>query len=466
MKKRTTKITAVILAFLLVCMGAGLDSARVYAAKKGSVNDAKNGVVSIQFYVKGGIFYITDGQNHVKIQEFGDGCWSSGSGFFVGEPGEDPTYIVTNHHVVSDYIDANEGEQAYIRTNLTYEGYPVVLVAMSCELRVYYDDDDYDVAYVDCYGDQNKLDLAVLKIRKPTDKRQALQIQLPTEDMVGETVYTVGFPGNAENDFTSASKYGLDDITVHKGSITKFVANEGKGVERIQVDATIQHGNSGGPLVTEDGYVIGVNTNVISNSPYAEQIEADYYSINASELVNFLGKNNIPFEMAGKGGGSLLVWICVACVLVCAGAAVVLILVKKKKVSTPSKSADKGSAKDAHQAPAQNQTQTQQRAFLRSMAAQHNGMALVVGSTPILIGRDPANCKLVYADGTKGVSGRHCSISYDASTGEFIITDLRSTYGTFLMNGQKLNADVPYRLKSGGSFYVGDRANMIRLELG
>jgi len=93
-------------------------------------------------------------------------------------------------------------------------------------------------------------------------------------------------------------------------------------------------------------------------------------------------------------------------------------------------------------------------------------MTLVVGSNPVLVGRDPATCKVVYAEGTVGVSGRHCQVQYDAATGDFIVTDLRSTYGTFLMNGQKLNANVPYRMKAGESFYVGDKQNVLRVELG
>ena len=110
--------------------------------------------------------------------------------------------------------------------------------------------------------------------------------------------------------------------------------------------------------------------------------------------------------------------------------------------------------------------QTTQRAFIRSLAVQHNGLAVVVRDTPVLIGRDPNSCKVVYVEGTAGVSVRHCSVAYDGTAGEFIVTDLQSTYGTFLMNGQKLNANVPCRIKPGDGFYVGDRANAIRVELG
>ena len=142
-------------------------------------------------------------------------------------------------------------------------------------------------------------------------------------------------------------------------------------------------------------------------------------------------------------------------VVVVAIAAAAFVALCKKKDGAPT--AKKGTA---------NQSQAARRAFIRSMAAQHNGLALVTSSTPILIGRDPGSCKLVYAEGTAGVSGQHCSVSYDAATGEFILTDLRSTYGTFLASGQKLDANVPYRLKPGNGFYVGDRANAIRVELG
>ncbi len=466
MKRIATKFYAVVLAALMFITGMGVFPISAYAAYN---NDTTSGVVPIVFYVKDAAYCIYDGWDFYLYMDFGnngEGEYSGGSGFFIGDPKKPAQYLVTNEHVVDSYINANEGEQVVIFTGYYYEDYyPICLVAGSCELRVYYDQNDYDVAYVDCYGSMDKVDIAILKLRDPTTKRHALLLQLPQESDVGSTVYTVGYPGNADNDFTGASKYGLRDATIHTGVINKLVVNEGKGVKRIAVDATIQHGNSGGPLVNEKGNVLGINTNIESNVLYGTQVEVDYYAISTEELVDFCDKNAIKYKMAGGIDITtilIIVGVFFGVILIAAAVVIPIVIVnanKKKKAAA--------AQQQAKQQQAQAQAQAnQKKAILRSMSVQHNGMTLAVGSNPILIGRDPATCKVVYAEGTVGVSGRHCQVQFDQATGDFIITDLRSTYGTFLMSGQKLNANVPYRMKAGESFYVGDKQNVLRVELG
>lgn len=506
MKKRTKGLLALIMAGMLMItwLCIPLENVRAYN------QDVSSGVVAIVFYLKSGKYAAFD-QNGKILHNFENisGGLSAGSGFFVGNIDENPQFIVTNEHVIDDYLASGEGGTFYYPVSFYEQGtygvnYYEGFVADECELRIYYSENDYDVAFIDSYGDMEKVDLAVLKIRNATNKRHALPIKVPTDDMVGETVYTVGFPGNADNEYTNASKYGVNDVTVHKGSITKFVANTGVGVERIAIDATIQHGNSGGPLVDEEGYVIGVNTNVESNILYQEQVEADYYAINSSELVRFLDKNSVTYQTAyapatpdqandsngddnnetdvtvpvempvetrsTSSGSGMNTGLIIAIIVILAAAVIAFILMKNKK--------GKGSSGSVTQAvspqpvgsmpqPAVSaQPITQIRAMLRSLSTQHNGMTVAIHSTPVLIGRDPANCKVVFQKDTTGVSGRHCSVTFDTNSGDFILTDLRSTYGTFLTNGQKLNANVPYHLKAGDGFYVGDPANAFRVEMG
>ncbi|MBR5968778.1 MAG: trypsin-like peptidase domain-containing protein [Lachnospiraceae bacterium] len=450
-RSRGHRALSLIVVLFILLTGVGTYGRIAYAQ---DIEYARGGVVPIVFVLKNAeaVVYDTQTKQVVKqLQSFpGEQPWGAGSGFFIGKTDENPQYIVTNQHVVENYYAAGEGGEVilfvgYYQQKEYGNRYYIYIIAESCEMRVYYDENNWESAYLEVAGDIEKVDLAVLKLREPTDKRHALALDIPTQAMVGTaTVSTIGYPGNADNYFTGASKYGIHDSTIHKGTINRLVANE-KGVERIAVDATIQHGNSGGPLVTEEGAVIGINTNVYSTSPYSEQIEADYYAINSSELIRILDRNNIPYQKASDlaaasaGGGVPVVLIIVIVAVALAAIAAVLMMRKKKE---PKK-----------------------QAMLKAMTVQHGGMAFALHDTPLLIGRDPASCKIVFKEGTEGISGKHCSISYDATGGEFVLTDLRSTYGTFLMSGQKLNANVPYRLKAGETFYVGDKANSFRVEI-
>ena len=56
-------------------------------------------------------------------------------------------------------------------------------------------------------------------------------------------------------------------------------------------------------------------------------------------------------------------------------------------------------------------------------------------------------------------------MQWDGRTDDFIVMDLNSTYGTFLMCGQKMTPNVPYRMRAGDRFYLADQNNVIALEL-
>lgn len=77
------------------------------------------------------------------------------------------------------------------------------------------------------------------------------------------------------------------------------------------------------------------------------------------------------------------------------------------------------------------------------------------------IGRDPQNSDLVLPEDTKGVSRRHCRI--EIHDGLILLRDLGSSYGTFLENGLRLEAQTPYSLDSGTVFYVGSRQIAFRV---
>ena len=351
-----------------------------------------------------------------------------GTGFFVGEAGSDPEYIVTNCHVVEDFILAGKA-------------------LGGGELHVLFDQDDQEEAYLVDYDAEK--DLAVLKLSEPTDKRAPLTMREAEDGMLGDEVYAVGYPLAADVTVQAVGSFSKDDATVTTGSISRFLTESGTGRELIQTDASLSGGNSGGPLTDATGAVLGVNT-------YGSDLDQNlFYAVSIAELLPILDRNNIPYALAGGAGGSQLLPIAAI-----GGAVVVVVILLVVVLGRRKKPAP------APQAPRQPEAPQAQQPVLRSLAPQHSGMVIALHHQPVQVGRDKATCRLVYQDGTPGVSSHHCQISFDEQDGQFTVTDLSSTYGTFLADGQRLAPNTPVKLPPRSSIYLGEVANTIYLELG
>ena len=347
-----------------------------------------------------------------------------GTGFFVGEEGENPEYIITNCHVVEEYILAGEA-------------------LGGGELYVMFDESDQEEAYLVVY-DYAK-DVAVLKLAEPTEKRTALLLKEENEEALGSEVYAVGYPLAADVTIQAVTSAGKNDATVTTGSISRFLTESGTGRKLIQTDVALSGGNSGGPLVNGEGAVIGVST---GGSKIDQNL---FYAVSSSDVKFLLDQNNIPYGIYEEGSGSIVLFAA-------AGAAVVIVIIaaavlmgKKKKSPVP---------EAKQEAPSVSKTPV-----MRSMAPQHGGMVVQLHHQPVQIGRDPATCRLVYQDGTPGVSSKHCQVYFDEQEQMFIVTDLNSTYGTFLASGQRIAPNTPVKLPPHSSIYLGEADNTVYLEL-
>lgn len=370
-----------------------------------------------------------------------DGEWlgyGTGTGFFIGKQGENPQYLVTNYHVIELFNDFGGGSG-------------------DCMLRVCYGTgaDDVEEAYIVDYNEE--MDVAILKLRNPTDKRSPILIQPPTEEMVGQTVYAVGYPGVADQVVNAVTVYGKEDATVTNGIISRLITESGTGRRVLQMDATIHGGNSGGPLVSESGCVVGISTEKRGVQRDESPAEILYYALNIEEVIPLLKRNDISYEIGPKNELPVM-WITAGVVAVLVVAVAIIIISRKgsKKLSAASESASQPAVSPP----------PQKSPMLRSLSAQHGGAAIRVGGQGILIGRDVSSCQVTFTEGTPGISARHCSVAWDAATGEFILTDMKSTYGTFLSNGQRLTPGVACRLQPDSTFYLGERNNALRVELG
>jgi S1-C subfamily serine protease len=146
-----------------------------------------------------------------------------GSGFVIDRDGD----ILTNDHVVQDGMSIRVGFSSG-------RSYPASIV-----------------------GTDVSSDIAVVRVQAPAAALHPLAFGDSDAVRVGDPVYAIGNPLGLDRTMTSgiASALGRD-----------IQAPNGRTIPgAIQTDASINEGNSGGPLLDRSGRVIGVNDQIASN---------------------------------------------------------------------------------------------------------------------------------------------------------------------------------------------------------
>lgn len=421
-KKIVCVITAVIMA--MTC------SITVFAAVKiNNANDARNAVV---FIYGTGYTLKTDNNGKYVLDENGDpiittGAWS-GTGFAVGDPNEPVKFIITNAHVVLDGL-----------------GY-------QCDLKVYFSYAQNDFVIPTIYKIDEQKDIAVLQLPEPTDKRTAL-VLCPSDavDMNAE-VTALGFP-SISNRLTDNAKYDINDVTVTRGIISRKIYQNETMRSMYQIDAYINHGNSGGPLVNGKGEVIGINS---------EGLEGEA-NVNAAicidELINLVTRDQIGYVLSTDKPNFNPVPIIIIAVVVLAASAAVVLRLKKKAPAAEAVPAKKASAAVSVSAPAQGSGNSNGSVIICEKGVLA-GRTFTVGSG-VIIGRNTEKCSVCLPIDTKGISGVHCEIRRTAKG--FEIIDRGSSYGTFLGNGQKLTPNVPVYIPDGTYFTLGSAEQLFQI---
>src|SRR3981189_2787637 len=146
---------------------------------------------------------------------------SLGSGFIVDTAG----IAVTNNHVIADADEIN------------------IIMNDGTKIKA------------ELVGVDKKTDLAVLKFKPPAKPLVAVKFGDSEKLRLGEWVIAIGNP------FSLGGTVTAGIVSARNRDI-----NSGPYDNYIQTDASINRGNSGGPLFNLEGEVVGVNTAIISPS--------------------------------------------------------------------------------------------------------------------------------------------------------------------------------------------------------
>lgn len=208
-----TAVLSVVLVIGLLIGGAGIAALDVGTSNT-APPPAPDTVVSESDYTP---VYENTSKSVVSIYANGpNGTSSQGSGFVYDANG----HVVTNWHVISN------GDDIHIR----------------------YSNGEWATAEV--VGTDAYTDLAVLKVSDRPDYAKPLPVADGVPD-VGMRVMALGSPDDLRGSMTVGVVSGVNrSMQTPQGFVIP---------DMVQTDASLNPGNSGGPLVTTDGTVVGVN---------------------------------------------------------------------------------------------------------------------------------------------------------------------------------------------------------------
>ncbi|MDR0760152.1 MAG: S1C family serine protease, partial [Treponema sp.] len=208
-------------AFFLAALDAGngsvSDALRTYAEGRDSVSEMIKGVATV----------IVDRGYRIE-RGMGVPDKVLGSAFFVDAAG----YLITNYHVIASEVDP------------AYEGYSRMTIRLG--------DSASAPIPAKVVGWDKALDLALIKAEiTPEYVFSVVDRIIPK---VGDTVYAIGSPGGLEKTVTAGIVSALGRRFLQIGDV-------------IQIDAAVNHGNSGGPVMDMAGRLVGIVFAGIENYP-------------------------------------------------------------------------------------------------------------------------------------------------------------------------------------------------------
>ncbi|HEX7323677.1 MAG TPA: trypsin-like peptidase domain-containing protein [Mycobacterium sp.] len=167
------------------------------------------------------------GNSVVTIECVSDGQGMQGSGVVIDGKG----YIVTNNHVISE---AANNPSKFKTTAVFNDGKEVL---------------------ANLVGRDPKTDLAVLKV-DDVDNLTVARFGDSDKVRVGDEVIAAGAPLGLRSTVT----HGIISAVHRPVPLSGDESDTDTVIDAVQTDASINHGNSGGPLIDMDSQVIGINT--------------------------------------------------------------------------------------------------------------------------------------------------------------------------------------------------------------
>lgn len=270
-EKKMNKNGKIITKIFLMCFLCMICCGRTVTvnAQPDPVNEAKQGVVEVYsgFTDDKGVFH--------KLQ--------NASGFVIQNQ-EDSAFVITTYNTLKN---SEEVKKEYCKKHkIAMDGYSfndTVQVVVKGDVTV-------PAAIL---NESEKQNFSILQIEESINERKALKLGTAEGLTTGDVVYALGFSDDAgENDdvVNRHTEFSALDVEVVEGHVQDSGANR-DGILHLQHSAVISEGNTGGPLLNKDGYVVGLNNVVLNEEDFTA-----FYSLPIDEIREILDNFNIRYD--------------------------------------------------------------------------------------------------------------------------------------------------------------------------
>lgn len=258
-------------AFFISILCISLFTARgtVSLAQEDLISGTKQGIVEIYsgFYSGDGVFH--------RLQH--------ASGFIISN-GEDKAYIITVYNALKN---TEKSKKAYCKKHeISYENSTLddsVQVVVKGDVTV----------QASVMTESEKENFSILQLEGRISERSAVVFGSDEDVRIGDTVYALGFAEDAgDNDDATDrhTEFAAMDVKVDVGTVQDTGANK-DGILYLQHSAQITGGNTGGALLNEEGYVVGLNNAVLN-----EEGTMVYYSLPIGTIRGILDNFGIAYQ--------------------------------------------------------------------------------------------------------------------------------------------------------------------------
>ncbi len=270
------RMSALVIALAMIF--AMVPSAHATSSANKAVQDARNAVVCIRYGI------LRDGQ-FAAIK--------TGSAFLINQN----TLLTCNHcvHIIPE------------DTFTTADGTTISLEEAMAQTYGNKWKKDMVIQIVPSFGTyipaQEKsgnaeLDFSILTVAEPIGGHSTLPLRKEHVE-TNEVVSALGFPyGNEIFETGSSDKFTMEDVTVTSGRVnnpkTSLNVAGYKNILYFQHDAITTGGNSGGPVLDDNGNVVGVSCLKMDDYSYATDV---------SEIIPSLIALNIEYDEVGEDEG-------------------------------------------------------------------------------------------------------------------------------------------------------------------